>query len=1326
MELADMYALSPLQKGLLYHTLYDRGQADSFAYVNQLIFVFHGTLDTDHWETSWNAMIERHDTFRSLFLWEETEEPLQVVCKQIRMPLHQEDWSTLPPETRSESLIRFLEFDKKRGFSLDEAPLMRVTVIKEEAHKYRVVWTHHHILLDGWSAALVLKELFFIYRKLEKGEEWELPAPSPFKRYIQWIRRQDQRKAEQFWKAELKGFTVPTRLTVENSDHRNREAGYDEQVYPLSETLTKQLQIGARSNHLTLNTLVQGAWAYLLSCYSGEPEIVFGVTSSGRPTSLSDVETMVGLFINTLPTRVRLSPQTPVVEWLRQLQEKEMQRRQFEYASLSDIQGWSDVPRGVPLFDTLYVFENYPVQAEAENEETGFAITEMHTVEQTHFPLNVVVIPGDSLRFRLIYDRSRFDRGTIRRLCHHLEQVLSQMVAEPKQPLSALDYLSPPERTQLKMCNQTEATYPREAVLHALVEEQVIKRPDAVAVSYEEQQLTYHELNRQANQLARFLQKRGVGPETKVGLCLNRSPQMIISLLAILKAGGAYVPLDPTYPQKRLQVMLEDAGVTTVVTRLGLRDRLPDRWGIVCLDRDQNAIAEESGKAVLSGVTAENLAYIIYTSGSTGQPKGTLTTHRNVVKTVCNNGYLELDERDRILQLSNYAFDGSVFDIFAALCHGATLVLVPDPVVHNPQALADCYQRERITVSFLTTALFNTLIDWDPACFRTVRKVLFGGERVSLKHVRKAVSEWGEDRISHVYGPTETTVFATHDPVDARVQTRSIVPIGKPIANTKTYVMNSEGQCQAVGVAGELYVGGDGVARGYLNRPKWTAARFIPHPFSNRPGARLYRTGDRVRRLPEGGLEYLDRIDQQVKIRGFRIETGEIEATLQAHPLVRETVVTLREDTPGEKRLVAYVVGEGEEKEWREWLARRLPGYMVPAHFVTLDGLPLTPNGKVDRRALPSPAPSPMNKRGSAVAPRDEVEWRLLQIWEEVLHVSGIGIEDDFFALGGHSLLAVTLMARMQKEWGCRLELSLLVEGATIKQLAEHLRGDSDFSPRSPLVPIQAGGSNPPFFCVHPAGGTVLCYVPLARHMGAEQPFYALEDLYRDHEPEASIEGLAERYIAAIREVQPQGPYDLGGWSFGGIVAYEMAVQLVRMGETVNRVVLIDSGPPHVVSAYTEAEDALLLAIIATEVLGNSQQETKRIHAELECLEPRDQLKWTLAYLQAADIVSEDTDVEWVKQALDQFRGRQTAIKNYRPAAYHGSVILLRALSNELSTMEAVPGKIVDGLQQHDYGWGQLIEEGLQVLTVPGDHGTLLQEPHIRALAQQLTACLKA
>ena len=683
------------------------------------------------------------------------------------------------------------------------------------------------------------------------------------------------------------------------------------------------------------------------------------------------------------------------------------------------------------------------------------------------------------------YNIDLFETATITRMQGHFQTLLEGIVTNPEQHLKDLPLLTAAEKHQLQgEWNQTKTNYPHDLCIHQLFEMQVERSPNAVALLDQNRQITYLELNSRANQLAHYLRSQGVTSEVLVGICVERSIEAIVGILAILKAGGAYVPLDPEYPQERLQFILADIHVKVLLTQDKLLNSLPENQVcVVCLDTDWHSISLENQDNLNNITSSENLSYVIYTSGSTGTPKGVAVTHQAVNRLVLNTNYVQLTPDDRIAQAANMAFDAATFEIWGALLNGAKVVIITKSVLLSPQEFAANIRHHQISVLFLTTALFNQLASLVPQAFSSLRYLLFGGEAVDPTWVQEVLDKGAPQQLLHVYGPTENTTFSSWYLVEELPTTATTIPIGRPISNTQIYLLDQNLQSVPIGIPGELYLGGAGLARGYLNRPELTQEKFIPNPFSTDPHSHLYKTGDLVRYRRDGNIEFIGRIDNQVKIRGFRIELGEIEAVLTQHPSVQQTVVTVREDNPGDKRLVGYVVPQPKQTvttdELRLFVKEKLPEYMVPSCLVILDSLPLTPNGKVDRRALPEPDFSTQKLEETFVAPRDQLELQLTKIWEKVLSIQPISIRDNFFDLGGHSLLGVSLMSEIGKLFQNNLSLATLFESPTIEQMAEVLRSQKLSSPWYSLVAIQPGGSQPPLFGIHH-----IYFKDLARHLG--------------------------------------------------------------------------------------------------------------------------------------------------------------------------------------------------------------------------------------------------
>ncbi|MEH2349577.1 MAG: amino acid adenylation domain-containing protein [Nostoc sp.] len=915
-NIEDIYELSSMQQGMLFHKL---AAPDSVVYFEQNCLTLQTQLNIPAFQKAWQRVVDRHPILRTSFYWDNLDKPYQVVHQQVDLPWEFQDWRELSFPEQQKQLKEFLKIDGDRGFALSEAPLIRITLIQVADDTYEFVFSFHHILMEGWSINWLWKECYEFYNAFCQGQDLHLERPRPYKEYIAWLHQQDLDKAEIFWRQKLKEFTLPTPIITAKNSASDQKEDYQRQEVLISAEMTTALKSLARKHQLTLNILIKGAWALLLSRYSQESDIVFGSTSSGRPTALADAESMVGLFINTLPLRVEVDSNAFLTPWLKKVQAEEVQMREYEYSPLIKIQQWSEIPRGLRLFDSILVFDNELVDYNQGELAESIGVVESQLLGEsrslfdwTNYPLTLGVVPNSGLlNLSISYDIRRFDSDTISRMLGHLKTLLEEFIANPERKLRELPMLTAKESEQiLQEWNNTKAEYSQDKCIHELFEAQVEKTPHAVAVVFEDQQLTYQELNTKANQLAHQLQSLGVKPEVLVGLCMQRSMEIIIGLLAILKAGGAYVPIDPTYPQQRLEMLLNDAQVSVLFTQNYLLDKLPAHTAkVICLDdiHWQSGITENP----VNQTTPTNLAYVIYTSGSTGIPKGVAIQHQSLVNFVqAAIAEYKIQPQDRILQFASISFDAACEEIFPCLLNGATLVLRTDEMLVSIKAFNEKCQQYGISVLDLPTAFWHQLTsELATSALKlpeSLRLVIIGGE----KALPDAVNTWRKQvdsrvRLINSYGPTETTVVATICDV-ATVEGE--VPIGRAIANMQTYLLDADLQPVPIGVWGELHIGGVGVARGYLNQPELTDQKFIPNPFSEQPGSRLYKTGDRVRYRNDGQIEFSDRIDNQVKIRGFRIELGEIEALINEHPSVREATVIARKDVSS-KQLVAYVVG---------------------------------------------------------------------------------------------------------------------------------------------------------------------------------------------------------------------------------------------------------------------------------------------------------------------------------------------------------------------------------------------------------------------------------
>ncbi|HLL45379.1 MAG TPA: amino acid adenylation domain-containing protein, partial [Longimicrobiaceae bacterium] len=838
--------------------------------------------------------VDRHPILRTVFFWEGLDQPLQVVRREAPAPFETLDWIALPEDEREERFAELLAADRARGFDLGTAPLARLFCIRLGGDEHRVVWSYNHLLLDGWSSALGLRELYTCYAALAEGREPELGRPGRYQDFISWLGAQDEAEAREFWSARLDGFAAPTRLALE------RPAGGEEAPEVLEarlpEALVGRVREATRRHGITLNTILEGAWGLLLAQYSGEADVLFGTVVSGRPPALPGVETALGMFINTVPVRVRVPPEQPVAAWLRELQAVQTRARDFDWVSMPRIQSWSEVPPPEKLYDTVYLFQNVPDvetrgASAAGTRWSGFSRNA--EAVRTAYVMMPEFVPRDGVLLNLMWDAARLDRSVAERVPEHLAALLEAFAADPERPLASVSPLAPEERRRvLEEWNATERAYPRGECVHELFAAQASRTPDAPAVAFGEETLSYAELDARANRLANHLRRLGVGPETRVGVCVERGPEMFWGVLGVLKAGGAYVPLDPAYPEDRLAFMVEDAGARVLLTRERAAGRLPAEGArVVRLDADREAIDAESAAAPETGVGEGNLAYVVYTSGTTGRPKGVQVEHR-----AWANAYRAWEEAYSLrpgptthLQMASFSFDVFGGDLARALCSGGKLVPVPMDTLLDPPALYALMRRHGVDTAEFVPAVLRSL-------FQHLREA---GERLDFMRLLIAGSDaWyvreheeiralcaPHTRCVNSYGVAEAAVDSTwYESGREQLSGDAMVPIGRPFANTRIYVLDGRMQPSSPGVPGELFIAGAGLARGYGGRPGLTAEKFVPDPYSGAPGARMYRTGDRARWLDDGTLEFLGRADRQVKIRGFRVEPGEVEAVLALHP----------------------------------------------------------------------------------------------------------------------------------------------------------------------------------------------------------------------------------------------------------------------------------------------------------------------------------------------------------------------------------------------------------------------------------------------------------
>lgn len=979
-----------------------------------------------------NALICHHTMLRTM-ITEEMGEPRQVILPKLNFDLEVIDLTLA--NDREHHLRKLVHGLNQKHFDLSIAPLFRMKLFKCSQNKYEFYINIHHIITDGWSMRLCMQELMEMYHSYLKGIKVNILPIKPD--YTDWIRQQEEwensnefKLMERYWLEEIAKPLPVLNLPADFPRLKKQTYNGNSVTFTLSQAQTSELKILARKLNITLHMMLMAEYFILLHKITNDEEIIVGFPITGRDKK--EIEKIIGLFVNTLCIRVefdKLNTFKDLALYVKEKCLKSYQHSKYPFELLvSKINPERDMSRN-PIFSTI--FEFYENIGSGNEGVTNFDLCFFGRESEKN-----------DIEIRIEYNTDLFKKETVQRFVGFFDKITNQIIERIDITFPEIGILAQEEKRKLlvEWCG-TNVESRRDKTVHQLFEEQVERTPDHEAVVFKGKGLTYRELNEKANQLAHYLRKRDVKAETLVAICVERSLEMVVGILGILKAGGAYVPIDPNYPQDRLTYMLVDTNASIVITQESLIKCLPaNKAEVICLDRDWVNINEGSKVNPQIEITSNNLAYVIYTSGSTGVPKGSITCHSNILRIVKEMNYVTIGDDDILLQLSNFSFDGSIFDIFGALTNGAKLVLISKDEILNTTLLSNVLRDQHITILFMTTALFNTLIDIDVKCFIGVNKILFGGEQVSVQHVRRALFELGPKKLIHVYGPTETTVYATYYNVDEIGENDKTVPIGKPISGTLVYIVDKHMQIVPIGSTGELLIGGDGLSRGYLNRAELTGERFIDNPFGADSQSRLYRTGDLVRYLPDGNIEFVGRLDNQVKIRGFRVELGEIESKLLKHESIKEAVVIATENNCGTKNLCSYIVANIEMtvNTLREYLSQELPDYMIPSYFVQVEKLPLTPNGKIDRKALPEPDGNLLLTGTDYEAPRCEVEDKLVEIWISVLGTSVVGINDSFFALGGDSIKAIQVSARLQNQ-GLKMELADLFQHPTIGELSKYV-----------------------------------------------------------------------------------------------------------------------------------------------------------------------------------------------------------------------------------------------------------------------------------------------
>src|SRR6478735_4166409 len=1056
---------SPVQAGMLSQSL---GRPGAGFYLQQFRVRFPRSLEPELMRRAWNFLLERHDSLRAYVSLADRGNSRYCTADSVDIPFRFEDWSDVGATTQQRRLKAFLRDDRARGFTFDAAPLMRVALFRCSPAESTMVWTSHHLLFDGRSRYILLRELAAAYQAHEAGHSPSLPAAPPFREFLSWMTRIDFSAAETYWKAALSGVVESTPVGITASPGGPIE-GETRRVHAacLSSALLRRLDRFADKHGLTANTLFQSAWAVVLSRYSRQPDVTFGAPRSGRNCPVPGIRSMVGVFVNTLPVRVRVDDHTPLLDFLRAIRESWVAMRPFEQTALREICRWCRLPDGAPLFDSLIGFENFELAGDLASTEPWWADTSMNLEGWTNFALTIQAYRGTGIELRLTYDPARFSAAAIRRLVGHLRTTLEGFLSATTKRVGDLCLLSRAEMRDMRERQSTIPPSPGPASDVPSIFSRVARAtPDAIALALDDRRRSYAELDAASDAVGAFLHARRIGRGDRVGVLTTRSFEQVEAILGILKAGAAYVPLDPEYPRERLRFMIGDAALRLVLGSAENRavlDGLDVGFETISAALAEGRAAASSGQ--LPPADPDAAAYVMYTSGSTGAPKGVVVPHRGIVRLVLGVDYVKLGPGRTFLHMAPPTFDASTFELWGALLHGARCVLYPVRQIHIRE-LTRQIDTHRVDTLWLTAALFNFIIDEAPEILRPVRQLLIGGEALSPSHVARALEKLPETQLINGYGPTETTTFACchrirRDAFDASKP----VPIGRPIGNTSACVLDHAMRPVPVGIEGELFVGGAGVALGYLNQPELTAEGFVPDPFSDIVGATLYRTGDRVCWREDGLLEFRGRYDDQVKIRGFRIEPAEVARALQEHPAVKQAAVLALDSSMGWQAIAAFYTTEfGAEipaGDLEHTISTRLPAYMVPASFTFMEHMPLNVNGKVDRAALLRIAPAMKRSTRVDCDPGPAREEEILQIFRAVLKQPEAGPTDSFFELGGHSLLATLLLHRIERTFGVQLGSNVLFENPTARGLAGalHAPQSADLGPSlSALVARPRGG----------------------------------------------------------------------------------------------------------------------------------------------------------------------------------------------------------------------------------------------------------------------------
>ncbi|MEM4990087.1 amino acid adenylation domain-containing protein [Collimonas sp. H4R21] len=1291
------------------------------AYHVPLALQLRGELDRVALVQALERLVFRHEALRTSFIPQHGQGAIQQVAAADVSHFHLLEHDLRHHPERDAERERLIAAEAAAPFDLARGPLIRGRLLQETRTQHTLLVTMHHIVSDGWSLGVLLNEVSALYNAYRQGEHDPLPALAvQYPDYAAWQRRWmsgtvlEQQTA--YWTENLAG--APTLLELPTDYPRPPQQDYAGAWVDavLDGELTKKLKALSQRHGTTLHMTLLSSWALLLGRLAGQDDIVIGTPAANR--SQQEVEGLIGFFVNTLALRIHLPEHATVGTLLTHVKQQSVAAQQHQEIPFEQVVEHTHPVRSMahsPLFQVMFAWQNAP---QGRLSLAGLEMTQLPFKQVTaKFDLTLSLGESDDVIAGVLeYATALFERGTVERYLGYWQRLLQAMVDDDAQQIARLPLLGAAERHQIVTAwNATGAGNPQD-LLPQLFEAQAAKTPQAIAVVHGAEQLSYAGLNRRASQLAHYLRALGVKPGDRVALHLDRSSQLVVAELAILKCGAAYVPIDPALPDERKVFMASDSGVSLVLALAG--GNWPALATVTRVNLDGSPETACAADNLAPAGDNDTIAYIMYTSGSTGQPKGVMVPHRGIKRLVLENGYAAFDASDRIAFAANPAFDASTMEIWGALLNGGRIVVIDKEVFLDPFRFAGALEQHAVTALFITTAVFNQCAAIVPDAFGKLRYLLTGGERCDPAAFARVLEAGKPGHLIHCYGPTETTTYATTHEITAVDPAQATIPIGRPIANTQAYLLDTHGEPVPVGVTGEIYIGGAGVACGYLNRPELTEERFVPDRFSGLPGALLYRTGDLARWQADGNLVHLGRNDFQVKIRGFRIELGEIEAKLAAHPAVREAVVIAREDSPGNKRLVAYVVAHEtagvetvDAETLRSHLSVNMPEYMVPAAYVMLAALPLTPNGKLDRKHLPAPAADAYAVGGYA-APEGEIETVLAGIWSELLQIERIGRHDNFFSLGGHSL-SILQVVNLLKQKGVRISASDVFTYPTVARLAEHIAQLNPLETENAAVLIRAGGRQRPLFLMHEGSGLLIYAHMLASHIHPDIPVYGLPPVPLEQPQLSTVQGMAVRAADLIRAVQPSGPYRLAGWSFGGALAYEVAQQFLNAGQEVEFIGLFDTHCS--IGDDDEREwklgDKQLMLTLLEAAAGNDPV-LKAAMEKLKAAAPDIDVPTLLQLARRNGLFPAGFSLQGLLQLMENSR---TIIRAYGDYAAQPIGVPVHFYSAEGDTVN-------EPLR----GWGAVVPEMLlRLVPVPGTHQSMMISPHIEVFAHALNTALQ-